>query len=104
MEITPQELKAKLDAGEKIKILDVREPEEFELCALKDACLIPLNELGKRLSELDLNEEIVLYCHHGMRSMHAALMLKQKGFKHAKSLHGGIEAWACLIDPSIERY
>lgn len=102
--MTPQELKVKLNSGEKIKILDVRESEEFEICALKDACLIPLDELGKRLSELDPNEEIVLYCHHGMRSIHAALMLKQKGFQHVQSLQGGIDAWACLIDPSMERY
>ncbi len=104
MEITPEELKAKLDAGEKIKILDVREPEEFEICSLKNACLIPLNELPHCLNELNPDEAIVVYCHHGMRSMHVAMMLKNKGYQNVQSLRGGIDAWALEIDPAIERY
>lgn len=104
MEITPEELKVKLEAGEKIRILDVREPEEFEICSLKNACLIPFNELPERLNELEPAEQIVVYCHHGMRSMHAAMALKKKGFRNVQSLKGGIDAWASEIDPALERY
>ncbi|OGW85021.1 MAG: rhodanese [Omnitrophica bacterium RIFCSPHIGHO2_02_FULL_46_11] len=104
MEITPQELKTKLDHGDKITVIDVRQPNEHAICRLKEAKLISLPELPNRLGELNPEDSIVLYCHHGMRSMQAALWLQQKGFKNVKSLMGGIDAWAEEIDPSMGRY
>ena len=104
MEITPEELKAKLDRGEKIILVDVRRGNEYAICHLKEARLIPLAELPNRLGELSPKDSIVLYCHHGMRSAQAAAWLEKKGFKNAKSLAGGIDAWAEEIDPSMPRY
>ena len=104
MEITSEELKQKFDSGEPFVLIDVREPEEYDICRLKDAKLIPIQELPKRIQELDPKNPLVLYCHYGTRSMQAALWLSQQGFREVSSLQGGIDAWAELIDPSIERY
>ena len=104
MEITPQELKSKMDQGEKITLIDVREPEEYALCFLKGAKLISLNELPERFAELNSNDFTVLYCHLGGRSLQAALWLKQNGFQNVWSLKGGIDAWAQTIEPAMERY
>jgi adenylyltransferase/sulfurtransferase len=102
-EITPEELKAKLDRKEDVFVLDVREPHEFEICNL-DGYLIPLGELPNRMNELDSSKEIVAYCHTGRRSQRAVEFLKEAGFKKIKNLVGGIEAWSERIDPSVPRY
>ena len=104
MDITPEELKAKLDRSEKIALIDVREPEEQAICHIKGARFIPLTELEGRLSELNPDEVIILYCHRGIRSSHAAQWLREKDFPHVTSLEGGIDAWAERIDSSVERY
>src|SRR3989338_8530910 len=104
MEITPEELKTKLDCGEKIILVDVRDQAEHAICHLKDARLIPLKELPNRTMDLNAEDCIILYCHHGMRSAQAALWLKRKGFSRVKSLQGGIDAWAETIDPLMKRY
>ena len=104
MEITPEELKLKLDREEKLTIVDVREPSEYTICHLKEARHIPLGELGRRTGELDPNKLIVLYCHHGMRSAQATLWLRRNGFKYVMNLEGGIDAWAERIDNSMARY
>ena len=78
--MTPEELKAKLECSEKITIIDVRQPNEYAICHLKEAKLIPLPELPNRLGELNPNDLILLYCHHGMRSMQATMWLQKKGF------------------------
>jgi molybdopterin/thiamine biosynthesis adenylyltransferase/rhodanese-related sulfurtransferase len=102
-EITPEELKAKLDKDEDVFMLDVREPHEFEICNL-DGYLIPLRDLPSRISELDSSKEIVAYCHTGVRSQRAVEFLKTAGFKKVKNLVGGIEAWSVLSDPTVPRY
>ncbi len=102
--ITVQELKAKLDRGEKIVLIDVREPWEYNICKIPDAQLIPLGTLATEYKKLDPNAEIVLHCHMGMRSMDATQFLLQQGFKNAKNLTGGINAWSLQIDPSVPRY
>jgi molybdopterin/thiamine biosynthesis adenylyltransferase/rhodanese-related sulfurtransferase len=102
-EITPEELKAKLDKKEDVFVLDVREPHEFEICNL-DGYLIPLRDLSSRLNELDSSKEIVAYCHVGVRSQRAVEFLRTAGFKKVKNLVGGIEAWSVRIDPTVPRY
>jgi rhodanese-related sulfurtransferase len=103
MEITPQELSSKLEGPTPPRLLDVREPEEFALVQLDGAQLIPLGELQKRLDEVPEGVEVVVYCHHGIRSLQAAGLLAAHG-RNAVSLKGGIDLWSRLIDPSLPRY
>jgi adenylyltransferase/sulfurtransferase len=102
-EIQPEELKRRLDTGENIFVLDVREPHEYQICNLKGH-LIPLGDLLKRVHELDASLEIVVHCKSGARSAKAVDFLRQSGFKRASSLTGGILAWSEKIDPSIPKY
>jgi adenylyltransferase/sulfurtransferase len=102
-EIQPEELKAKLDAGEDIFILDVREPHEYQICNLH-GYLIPLGELPQRAHELDSSREIVAHCRSGVRSAKAVTFLQQAGFRKVKNLAGGILAWSDKVDPSVPKY
>src|SRR5262252_8884918 len=104
-EITVEELKQRLDAKEDIFILDVREPHEYKICNL-NGHLVPLNDLPKRLQELDgaKEKEVVVHCRSGGRSARAVALLQQSGFKKAKNLKGGILAWADRIDPKVPKY
>jgi sulfur-carrier protein adenylyltransferase/sulfurtransferase len=102
-EVSVHEVKTRLDKGEQLFLLDVRQPFEYEMVHL-DAKLIPLNELPHRLSELDREREIILYCHSGVRSTSAANFLRSNGFKRAKNLTGGIDMWAREVDPTMARY
>jgi adenylyltransferase/sulfurtransferase len=102
-EIQPEELKRRLDAGEDIYVLDVREPHEYQICNL-GGHLIPLGDLPKRVHELDSSREIVVHCKSGGRSAKAVEFLRQSGFKRASNLTGGILAWATKIDPSLPKY
>lgn len=102
-EIQPEELKRRLDAGEDILVLDVREPHEYQICNLNGQ-LIPLGDMPKRIHELDTSREIVVHCRSGVRSAKAVDFLRQSGFKHASNLTGGILAWATRIDPSMPKY
>ena len=102
--ITVQELKEKLERGDKIVLIDVREPWEYNIAKIPSAQLIPLGTLGTEYKKLDPNAEIVLHCHMGMRSMDATQFLLQQGFKNVKNLTGGINAWSLQIDPSVPRY
>jgi adenylyltransferase/sulfurtransferase len=102
-EITVEQLKKRLDRKDDIFILDVREPQEYEICNLKGH-LIPLRELPKRINELDTAKEIVIHCKVGGRSRTAVEFMKQAGFRKIKNLVGGIDAWAERIDPTMPRY
>jgi molybdopterin/thiamine biosynthesis adenylyltransferase/rhodanese-related sulfurtransferase len=102
-EIQPEDLKAKLDAGEDIFILDVREPHEYQICNLQ-GYLIPLGELPKRAHELDSSREIVAHCRSGVRSAKAVTFLQQAGFRKVKNLAGGILAWSDKVDPNVPKY
>lgn len=86
------------------QLLDVREPWEYELARLPGAVLIPLAELPSRLRELDVSEPVIVYCHHGIRSWHAACFLEQQGFEDVSNLAGGIDAWSRELDPAVPRY
>ncbi|MFN8005827.1 MAG: molybdopterin-synthase adenylyltransferase MoeB [Terriglobia bacterium] len=104
VEITPEELKARLDRGESPVILDVREPNEFQICRIPNSILIPLGQINARLDELDRNAEIVVHCKMGGRSAKAAAQLRKHGFKNVKNMVGGISRWAEKVDPSMPRY
>jgi len=98
------ELKGRLDRGEDVVVLDVRNPEEFQIARIPGSVLIPLPELEGRLNELDRNRDMVVHCKSGMRSRKAILLLREKGFTRVKNLKGGILAWADRIDPSMAKY
>jgi adenylyltransferase/sulfurtransferase len=102
-EIQPEALKRRLDAGESIFLLDVRESHECLICSLHGH-LIPLGDLPQRIHELDTSREIVVYCKSGVRSAQAVDFLRQSGFKHTTNLTGGILAWADKVDPSLPKY
>ena len=103
-EVDATTLKRLLDSRADIKLLDVREPFEYELCHIPGSRLIPLGELGKRLGELDPADEIVVYCQVGARSARAVEFLSSKGFRKARNLMGGIRAWADTVDPEMPVY
>jgi sulfur-carrier protein adenylyltransferase/sulfurtransferase len=102
-EVSPEELKRELDAGEDVFILDVREPHEYEICNL-GGHLIPLGDLPRRASELDSSREIVAHCHIGARSARAVAFLRRAGFRKVRNLAGGIRSWAERVDPAMPRY
>jgi len=102
--ITPTELKARLDKGDALVLLDVREQWEYDLAKLKDSTLIPLGTLPHSLAKLNRDAEIVAICHHGMRSADATNFLLQQGFPNVKNLVGGIDAWSAQVDRSVPRY
>jgi rhodanese-related sulfurtransferase len=105
MNITPIELKARLDRGDKLRLIDVREADEWTVARLPQAELIPLSLFQQRATaELSPDETTVLYCHHGMRSARAQGFLKTQGFGNVLNLTGGIDAWALQIDPAMKRY
>jgi adenylyltransferase/sulfurtransferase len=103
-EIAPEALKARLDRGEKLKIIDVREPHEYQICRLPNAILVPLGQVTSRLNELNPEEEIVVHCKMGGRSAQAADLMRKAGFKKVKNLKGGIDLWAQKVDPNVPRY
>ena len=104
-EVTVLEMKRALDNPElRIKVLDVRDPDEFEIAHIPDVPQIPLGVLGQRFTELDPNQTIYLHCKGGVRSMKALLFLREQGFKYVKSVKGGILAWSEEIDPSVPKY
>ncbi len=103
-EITPEELKQKLENDEDIVLIDVREPHEYEINRIPGSKLIPLSKLPEKVNELDQTREIVLYCKMGGRSARAVQFLREIGFTRVKNLAGGIDAWIEKIDPSMTRY
>jgi sulfur-carrier protein adenylyltransferase/sulfurtransferase len=103
-EITPTALAARLQQGDAPVLLDVREPHEWAIVRLPDARLVPLNSLPDALDTLNRSEEIVVYCHHGLRSAAAVDWLREQGFDRARNLVGGIDRWTRDVDPSMRRY
>ncbi len=103
-EITVKELKARMDRGEKLTVIDVREPYEYAIARIPGTNLIPLGQIVERSGELDPDSEIILQCRSGKRSADALNRLKTKGFRKLKNLVGGITAWSEEIDPSVPKY
>ena len=103
-EITPQQLKARLDARDLPVLLDVRQDWETKLCRLPNAVHIPIEEIEFRTDELDPGDEIIVYCHQGVRSAAVAQYLRDLGFGRARNLVGGLDAWARTVEPTMRRY
>jgi adenylyltransferase/sulfurtransferase len=101
---TVSELKSRLDRGDEIFVLDVREPQEFQICRIPGTTLIPLGEVPRRTGEIPRDREIVVHCKSGVRSAKAAAYLRQQGFTRVRNLKGGILAWIDQIDPTQPRY
>ncbi len=103
-EIAVEQLKLKLDGDDGLFLLDVREPEEFQICRIPGSTLIPLGELPGRLVELEGRSDMVVHCKSGVRSAKAVKLLREAGFKKAKNLRGGILRWIDVVDPSLPKY
>jgi len=103
-EITPQDLKARLDRNDRPVLLDVRDDWETKLCRLDNALHIPMEELEFRTDELNPADDIVVYCHHGVRSAAVADYLRRLGFTRVRNLSGGLDAWARAVEPAMRRY
>ncbi|MGB7729629.1 MAG: rhodanese-like domain-containing protein [Candidatus Acidiferrum sp.] len=104
LEILPSDVKQRLDHGEKMMLIDVREPHEYAICHIEGAVLIPMGTIPANLQKLDTDEDVICFCHHGMRSMDVANWLRAQGVKSAKSMAGGIDRWSLEIDPKVPRY
>jgi sulfur-carrier protein adenylyltransferase/sulfurtransferase len=104
-EITATELKSRIDAGDDIQLIDVRQPDEYAFARIEGAKLIPLGEVIKRMGELDQNRETVVHCKMGGRSARAIEALQAAGYKgELKNLKGGITAWSNEVDPKVPKY
>ena len=108
LEISPTDVSYLMERpGERtFRLIDCREESEWEICRLPDAQLVPLSRFGELAPQVFTNtqEHVIIYCHHGMRSLRAAQFLRQHGFIHAQSMRGGIDAWADMVDPETPRY
>jgi rhodanese-related sulfurtransferase len=104
LEILPLEVKQRLERGEKLILVDVREPHEYAICHIEGSLLIPMGTIPANLPKLDTDEEVICFCHHGMRSMDVANWLRSQGVTSARSMAGGIDRWSVEIDPKVPRY
>lgn len=104
MQISAKEVNERIARGEKLMLVDVREQWEYDLCNIPGATLIPLGVLPANLNALLDADEVICYCHHGIRSLDAAVWLRQQGVESAKSMAGGIERWSVEVDPQVPRY
>ena len=104
IDITVTEVKEMLDRGDQITILDVRNPEEIEICRIDGSIVIPVADLQDRIGELDPRDFIVAHCHHGPRSTRAVHLLQEFGFSKVKNMKGGIDSWSLEVDPDVLRY
>ena len=104
LDTTVEDLKTRIDGKDEVLVLDVREPQEFQICRIPGSTLIPLNDLPQRLAELEGYKDMVVHCKSGVRSAKAVKLLHEAGFSDAKNLRGGILAWIDEIDPSLPKY
>lgn len=105
-EVAPRRVKAMLDAGEDFVMIDCRTPQEHQIARIEGALLVPLQELGSRMVDIQdhADKKVVVFCHHGGRSLRMAGVLRQEGFSDVYSMAGGIDIWAVGIDRSLARY
>jgi adenylyltransferase/sulfurtransferase len=104
--MTVKELQTRLQAGDPVRLIDVREEDEWAICHLEGAELVPLSRWETEWKKVVSGDSIlrVVYCHHGIRSAHAVALLKKAGFHDVENLEGGIDAWARTIDPDMRTY
>jgi rhodanese-related sulfurtransferase len=104
LEISAADLQKKKKSGERFLLVDVREQWEFDICRIDGATLIPMRSIPAHLQQLDVDQDVVCYCHHGQRSLDVAAWLRAQGIETAQSLAGGIDRWSLEIDPGVPRY
>ncbi|MCC6363482.1 MAG: hypothetical protein IT165_08140 [Bryobacterales bacterium] len=107
LEITPQETRSHIETGARVLLIDCREPHEHAVCRIEGAHLIPMNTVPARLQEIDAAADearVIVYCHHGVRSLSVVSWLRRQGVGSCQSMTGGIERWSLEIDPSVPRY
>jgi len=104
MNVTPTEVRARLDAGENLVLVDVRTPMEDQIGRIEGATLIPVMEIPQRFGEIERDADVVIYCHHGPRAIQAVGFLRAQGYERVYNLAGGIDAWSAEVDSSIPRY
>jgi len=104
-QITAEDVKAALDKGETFTLIDVREPWEYDVAKIDGSKLMPMGDVpGRAHQELDPDERIIAYCHHGVRSLNVVNWLRQQGFEKAQSMSGGIDRWSRVVDPKVPTY
>lgn len=107
MEITPEEVKRCIDAGEALHLIDVREVHEHRTASIAGAELIPMNTVPQQLQHLEALADVaplIVFCHHGMRSLNVVNWLRQQGLAECTSMSGGIDGWSLAVDPNVPRY
>ena len=107
LEISPQDVQRRLASGEKLTLIDVREPDEFQLARMEGAELVPMRTVPGELSRLDARADdapLIVFCHHGVRSLNVVHWLRQQGVGACQSMAGGIDRWSLEIDASVPRY
>jgi rhodanese-related sulfurtransferase len=105
LEITPGEVKQRLDSGEKLRLVDVREPFEFRQAHIEGSELIPMRSVPQSLPSLEAEEApLIVFCHHGMRSLQVVSWLREQGVERCVSMAGGIDRWSLEIDSTVPRY
>lgn len=102
--LTPEEVAGKIKNGEKFKFIDVREPLEYELARVEEAELLPMSQASEWIGELKPEDEIVVMCHHGVRSANVCMYLANNGFENTYNLEGGIDLWSATVDRNVPRY
>ena len=107
LEVSPQEVKRRQDAGENLFLIDVREPQEYAIARLTGAELISMRTVPASLQALEAHADdgtLIVYCHHGVRSLNVVSWLREQGIEACQSMSGGIDAWSLTVDPSVPRY
>jgi rhodanese-related sulfurtransferase len=104
IEITPKEVSDLLKTGAPLRLIDVREPEEHAICHIEGATLIPMRNVPQHLQDLDDDSRLIVFCHHGVRSLSVVDWLRRQGVESTQSMAGGIDLWSRQIDPSVPRY
>ncbi len=105
LEITPSEVKDLIDSGAPVRLIDVREPGEHDICRIEGARLIPMRSIPEHWNELEgADSPIVFFCHHGMRSLSVVDWLRRQGLENCRSMAGGIDLWSLQVDGTIPRY
>jgi rhodanese-related sulfurtransferase len=107
LEISARDVQQRIDAGEKLHLIDVREPNEFAVAKIEGASLIPMRQVPGELQELEKRADeapLIVFCHHGVRSLNVVDWLRRQGVENCVSMAGGIDAWSLTVDPSVPRY
>jgi len=107
MEVSPQEVKRRIDAGEKLFMIDVREPHEFDQAHIEKSELIPMRSVPAQVQSREASADqgtLIVFCHHGVRSLNVVSWLREQGIEACQSMAGGIDAWSLTVDPAIPRY